>query len=181
MNSCVAGIVGPCILLNCNTLNVTKRHFIHTSSFSFLLLYGKLADSQPVSIGTGWETRRPLAAEVPALIQPWNLLSHDRSPCSLWRLQSWENESICGGDKELITSLPEASWLVVVDGGESSITCPWMLGLILLPCFFGGCLKPPTFPTLSRGFPTGWQHSLNLQHQLEMPQVSALICFPLMK
>lgn len=181
MKSCVAGIVGPCILQNCIILNLTNRHFIQTSSFFFLLLYGKLADSQPVSIGMGWETGRPPAAEVPALAQPWHLLGHHRSSCSLWRLQSWEKESICGGDKELITSLPEAAQLILVEGVESSITCSWMLGLIPLPCFFGGCPKPPTFPRLSRGFPAGWQHSLNLQRQLEMPQVSALICFPLMK
>lgn len=181
MKSCAAGIVGPCILWNCNTLNLTNRHFIHTSSFFFLLLYGKLADSQPVSIGTGWETRRPPAAGVPALTQPWHLRGLDRSSCSLWRLQLWENESICGGDKELITSLPEAARLILVEGGESSITHSWMLALILLLCFFGGCPKSPAFPRLSRGFPAGWQHSLNLRRQQEMPQVSALICFPLMK
>lgn len=147
----------------------------------FLLLYGKLADSQSVSIGMGWETRRPPAPDVPVLTQTWHLLGHDRSSCSLWRLQSWENESICGGDKELIASLPEAAWLILVEGGKRSITCSWMLGLTLLPCFFGGCSKPPTFPRLSRGFSAGWQPSLNLQCQLEMPQVSALICFPLMK
>lgn len=139
----------------------------------------KIGRLPTVSIGTGWETRRPPAAEVPALTQPWHLLGHKRSSCSLWRSQTLENESICGGDKELITSLPEAAWLILVEDRESSITCPCMLGLILLPCFLG---TAPNLPlSLSRGFPAGWQHSLNLQHQPEMPQVSALICVPLMK
>lgn len=148
------------------------------------------ADSQPVSIGTGWETGRSVGCRRPG-INTGRLLRAGRSSCGLPTSWPCKAESICAGDKELLADnrltwgyqrYPRRFWWRMERAPLlARHQHPRVPGLILPPCFPGGSPKPTTSPGLSKGFPARWQHLLNLQRQLEMPQVSALFCFPLMK
>lgn len=180
--------MGSYIFLNCNTLNATNSHLIDTSSFSFFM--ENWADSQSVSIGTGWETGRATSCRRPSINAAMASASHHQK---LQLSTSWPRKakSICARDKELPADnrltcgylcYPRRFWWRME--GAPLLTQHQhgrMLGLILPRCFRGGSPKPTVSPGLSKGFPARWQHLLNLQHKLEMPQVSALFCFPLMK
>ncbi|XP_052653926.1 uncharacterized protein LOC128146535 [Harpia harpyja] len=140
--------------------------------------------------GTCWETGRATSCRRPGINAGMASASHHQK---LQLSTSWpcKAEPICAGDKELPADnrltcgclcYPRRFWWRME--GAPLLTQHQhgqMLGLILPRCFCGGSPKPTVSPGLSKGFPARWQHLLNLQHKLEMPQVSALFCFPLMK